>query len=108
MFNPAFEEKNYEIVEKYGLDMKKTNEVEIVFKLHEGNVKTTRYLMDLHIFMWPPSVFEEAFAKAGFKEFEWVKTHLEEDPDGKHLFHKDFVDYEVLTLFRAVRPANNS
>jgi SAM-dependent methyltransferase len=106
MFSPFLESKHYEKMFKYGLDMHRPNPVEVFVKMYNGDVKTSRHLMNLRIFMWAPTVFEQAFKDAGFQNFEWVKAHLEEDPEGKHLFHKDFVDYSPIILFKAIRPSN--
>lgn len=106
MFNPAFKIEDAEKMHKYGLDISKPNPVELFMKLYDGHIKSSRYLMNLRVFMWPPEEFEKAFAEAGFVDFEWVRLHLEGDDesDTKHLFHSDFVDYDALTLFKAVRP----
>lgn len=106
MFNPFMDEENFGRMQKYGLDIGRINPVEIECKLYEGDVKTNRYLMTLNLFMWPPETFEQAFIDAGFEHFEWVHMHLSEDPTGsdQHLFHKDFVDYPMLIMFKARRP----
>lgn len=109
MFNPSLEEKDFDKMHKYGLEISKPNSVEVFINMYDGDIKTSRYLMKLHIFMWPPSVFEKTFADAGFVDFQWVRMHLEPDPSGgdKHLFHKDFADYAALIMFTAKRPQHN-
>lgn len=105
MFNPAFKQEDSEKMHKYGLDISKPNPVEFFIKMYDGDIKTGKYLMNLRIFMWPLDEYDKAFAEAGFKDFQWVKTHLEADPDGeKHLHHADFVKYEPLIMFKAIRP----
>lgn len=107
MFNPSFKQEDAEKMFKYGLEIEKPSSVEFSIKLYDGDIKAgARYLLTLRIFMWPPEEFEKAFTEAGFSNFEWVNTHLENDDpnDSKHLYHKDFVDYAPLILFKAIRP----
>lgn len=94
-------------LDKYGFEMTRVEGVanKVHVKLYYGHVKLNRFLMEMFTFIYNPSVYERIFKEVGFREFEWVPFHLEEDPNmpDKHLFVKDYVENCAIVLFRAVR-----
>lgn len=89
---------------KYNIEWSKVDEVESYVRMYEGEARKSAFLRDLHVWFWPPKLYEDFFNEVGFQHFEWIDLHLESD-EQRHKDHfKDFFDPCIYTLFKATRP----
>ena len=53
------------------------------------------------------NVHEEAFSRAGFKDFEWVSTKIDPDYEDTNNYLADFIDAAPNVIFKAKRPKSD-
>lgn len=105
--SPFMKPSDFPKLYKYGVEYELKNGRDLNTRLYDGKVGQSQVLFEFGTYLREPYVHEEAFSRAGFKDFEWVSTKIDPDYVDSDNYLADFIDTAPNVIFKAKRPKSD-